>query len=218
MPPRAISPRICNRPDGVGMPVGRVRAHPDDGSLRTGVGVPEEDARDRADGGGDRGQDARPSRPRRRFQGRRRPAIAGQAQGVAVQGLLKQAPRAQALGRAGGAFGAAVGAALGVSHGWSSFVGTSGPDPPPSDPQRSLSWAAIPFRECGPEGQYHWTTSRPSDEIDSRLRVGSPSAFGGITLAMSHRRIVASEDPEASSRPSGVNASDRTEFRWPFSA
>jgi hypothetical protein len=31
----------------------RVPAHPDDGRLRTGVGVPEEDAWDRADGDGD---------------------------------------------------------------------------------------------------------------------------------------------------------------------
>src|SRR5262249_38023762 len=113
---------------------------------------------------------------------------------------------------------AAVGAALGLSHNWISLLGTSGPYSPPSDPQLSLSRAGIPFRECGPEDQYHWTTSRPCDEIDLSLRAGSPSAFGGINRAMSQRTIVASEEPEASSRPSGVKPSDRTVDWWPSSA
>src|SRR5262249_21698600 len=100
-----------------------------------------------------------------------------------------QAPWAEALGGACRAFGATVGAVHRVGHRGFSFAGTF----------------------IGPH-------QGPVDEADSSLRVGSPSAFGVITLVMSHSRIVASEEPEASARPSGVNASDRTEFRWPFSA
>ena len=92
-----------------GGPVGR----PDDGRLGTGVGVAQQDARHRADGGGERLQDAGAGEVDAGAE------LAGvrEAQRGAVEPLAQQAAGAVAAGGVGGALGAAARAAVGGGGG-----------------------------------------------------------------------------------------------------
>ncbi len=94
-----------------------------DGRLGGGVGVAEQDAGHRPDGGGERLQDAR--RPGE-VDGGADLAGVGEAQGVGVEAGPEQAAGAEALGGAGRQLGAAAWAGAGVGHRRDSWSGVGG--------------------------------------------------------------------------------------------